>query len=659
MGRLNTFMRLGVLLVLAAVSGNMAMAADEAELKVWLFRNSSEAWNGNGPLKHGVWPVRDNALRLRGDANAKSLYLGQNELRLPAEKANVVQIQVDASSSNKGRLWFATGVSPAINQEKMVEFDIKPGAGMQDYTLDLKSVPTWKDQISFLRFEFIGMKAEDELSVRCVKVFYGEKISTPMIYTSYKLGSPPAIREFRLGFLFNDNMVLQRNKPVPLWGRGKAGEAVTVKFAGQSKNCTTDSSGKWQVILEPMQASGEPRTLIASSETNGHRVKLENVLVGDVWLCGGQSNMGGSPFDNAPPQERRKELLETDYPMFRYVSIPALHRETPLPNDATEDSLAWRPIQVKSLGGVSAVSYYFGQSIHASQKIPIGEIHIIKAGSQVEQWLGSEALKEIFSDDELKRNCNGTHLASGLHNGMVAPLAPFPICGAMWYQGESNADNEFKYMGYYKSLPALIRSWRSTWGNDLPVFIVQLPAFDGGYPPESWAHIREVQLLCALNLPNVGMAVTFDEGDPKNLHPANKYLIGGRLGLAARAMAYGEKIGHSGPVYAGMERNGNAVSLRFEHVGAGLKARGELKSFEIRGADQRWLPAKAEISGKDHVMLTNPDIARPEAARYAWANNPTATLFSSFDLPASPFRTDVPAQLIETVKLSGASLKGK
>jgi len=512
-------------------------AADEAERQVWLFRNAGEAqvWKGNGPLLHGAWPVRDKCLYLTASAKGNPS-ISKQELMLPAEQVNVVQIQLDASPAKKCRLFLATDVSPRANAQKLVEFDLKPD--VTEYNLDLKSLPAWNNQVTQLRFDFLGLKDGEAIGIKCIKVFIGEKISTPMVYTAYRPGEKQVIKKFRAGSLFNSNMVLQRDKPLPVWGRAKPGASVIVRFAGQTRNATTDANGKWSATLDALPASTEARTLeiVQATET----LSFTNVVVGDIWLCGGQSNMGGAPQDNAPPTERRKELLETDYPNFRYVAMPGLHRETPLPNDAMEEALTWNSVRASALRGVSAVSYYFGQSVHTSQKIPVGLIFIIKAGSQVEQWLSAEELRRVFPGDELQRVA-GRRLASGLHNGMIAPIAPFPLRGAMWYQGESNADDEFKYMGYYRSLPALVREWRRLWGADLPVMLAQLPAFEK-YPTNSWAHIREAQLLTSQRLPNVGLAVTFDEGDPTNLHPNNKYFIGTRLGLAARAMAYGEKI---------------------------------------------------------------------------------------------------------------------
>ncbi|MEI7948523.1 MAG: sialate O-acetylesterase, partial [bacterium] len=268
-----------------------------------------------------------------------------------------------------------------------------------------------------------------------------------------------------------------------------------------------------------------------------------------------------------------------------------------------------------------------------------------------------DELRRVFPGDELQKVA-GRRLASGLHNGMIAPIVPFPLRGAMWYQGESNADDEFKYMGYYRSLPALVREWRRLWGADLPVMLAQLPAYEK-YPTNSWAHIREAQLLTSQRMPNVGLAVTFDEGDPTNLHPANKYFIGTRLGLVARSMVYGEKLECSGPVYSKLERQSNALTLHFTHVAGGLKARNELTGFEIRGADGTWFPAKASITGKESVTVSSPNVPEPQAARYAWKNDPVATLFNDLNLPASPFRTDTPRVLFNFVESTPEGVERK
>jgi sialate O-acetylesterase len=633
------------ILIMALATVLSVSAADEAERQVWRFRNAGEAsaWSGNGPLPHGVWPARDGCLQLTSVAKGNPS-MSRGELMLPAEQVNVVQLQLESGSAKKCRLFFATDVSPRMNSQKLVEFELKPE--IKEYTLDLKALPSWKNQVTQLRFDFLGLKTGETVAVRSIKVFTGEKISTPMVYTTYRPGEKPVVKEFRAGSLFNDNMVLQRDKPLPVWGRAKQGAAVTVRFAGQSRTTATDAKGQWSVVLDALPASAEPRTMELSA--GGQKLSFTNILVGDVWLCGGQSNMGGAPQDNAPPVERRKELLETDYPNFRYVAMPSLHRESPLPNDAMEEALSWNSIRADALRSVSAVSYYFGQSVHTSQKIPIGLVFTIKAGSQVEQWISRGALRSIFSDEEVQ-NISGQRLASGLHNGMIAPIVPFPLRGAFWYQGESNADNEFKYMGYYRSLPALVREWRSFWGAELPVLLVQLPAFEK-YPTNSWAHIREAQLLTSQRLPNVGLAVTFDEGDPTNLHPANKYFVGTRLGNLARAIVYGEKLEASAPSFASMERRGQTLALHFAHVGGGLKARGALTDFEIRGADGTWQAAQATLAGKDCVTVSCAAIAEPQAARYAWKNDPVATLFSDLGLPASPFRTDTPEALIQNIQ---------
>jgi sialate O-acetylesterase len=624
--------------------------ADEAERQVWAFKTQAAAWGGNGPLKFGVWNVRDAALRLRAQGPAP--YMEQRDLRLPAEKANVIQIQMTTASARKCQLWFSTGISPVLNTQKMVEFDLLPSAAMVDYTLDLKNVATWQDQINSLRLVFVGANAGDEIQVSFVKILDGEKISKPLLFTNYRLGEKPVVREFRLGSLFNDQMVLQRDKPVPVWGRARPGETVSVEFAQQKKIAVANPQGSWQVALDAMPASSEPRKLRVSSDVAGHQIELAEVLVGDVWLCGGQSNMGGSPFENPMPDALKHEVLETDYPGLRSVSLLGQHRDTPLSNDASDASFPWHSVAGKSRGP-SAVAYFFGQALHASQKVPVGLVCAIKAGSQIEQWMDKATLASVFSDAELSASCTGSHLAGGLFNGMIAPIHPFPIRGAFWYQGESNADNEARYEGYYKSLPAMIRMWRGMWGEDLPVLLAQLPAFDGAYPKDSWARIREVQQLSAQLLPKVWTAVTFDEGDSKNLHPFNKFFVGSRLAEIAKAKVYGDSIECLGPSLKSLKREGALLHLLFEHVGGGLKARGDLIGFEVRGADQNWCAASANITAKDTLTLSSEKVTEPVAARYAWSNAPTATLFNDLALPASPFRSDTPLEKIEAIKGAG------
>lgn len=636
---------LTVCLQLAGTSS--AETRDEPEVCTWLFVTPADGWSGILGAKPGPWPVRDGLLRATAIAG-KPLLVDKYDLRIDAAKATVVQITADAASATKGRLWFTTGVSPLVSRDKMIEFAIKPGEGFVEHSFDLAHLPTWKDDILFLRFEFLGVKPEEEVRVKRIRLLHGDTISTPVAFTTFIPGMRPTPRPFRLAALFHDNMVLQRDRPIPVWGRAPPGEPVVVRFGDNQATATADAAGRWMVSLRAEPASAKPQTLVANGASSGATITLANVVVGDVWLAGGQSNMGSSPFNDPPPDDRRAELLETDYSAFRTVSIPTLNRVTPLANDACEDSFSWRPVESKSLRGVSAVGYYFGQAIHVSERIPVGLIFVIKAGSQVEQWLDHDTLHALFDDEQLQTICGGSHLASGLHNGMVAPLGPFPIRGAVWYQGESNAAPQARCDAYAHTLPALVRSWRRTWGDDLPVCLVQLPAFDTN-PPEAWALLREAQLLCSQHMPGVSLAVTFDEGDPKNLHPFNKYTIGTRLALAARADVYGEKIVAAGPRFIDMEHRDGRLRLRFDRVAEGLVARGDLAGFEVRGTDGRWQPAKAAITGTDTITLSSPEVAEPLAARYAWANAPWATLFNSVGLPASPFRSDVPRARIAAV----------
>jgi len=610
---------------------------DEAEYRVWSFKSQADAWQG-GPLKPAMeWPVRNEALIVTADDNGRAS-ASVSLLDIPADTANVVQVEMVAPSAKACRLLFATGASPNLSGEKTIEFALREGGAKELYNLDLKNVATWKEKVSMLRLDFTGAKPGEEIAVSSVKILLGDKISKPLSYATYQVAAKAVVKDFRLGSLFNSGMVLQRNARIPIWGRAKAGEGVEVEFLGR-KVSTVAADGRWQVTLDPAAAGGPYEMKIHSG---GETITLGDILIGDVWLCAGQSNMGDVPANSPIPEEKRQELLGTDYPGLRYVRMPTQDRSESLGNDVSEEPFKWTAAMRSSLNGFSAVSYFFGRELNASQKVPIGLIFAIKAGSQAEQWMDGRTLKTVYTPEELAQVCD-RRMATGLFNGIIAPVIPFAIRGAIWYQGESNADKEALYMGYYKSLPAMIQNWRGLWKQgDFPVLLVQLPSFSGGYPPFSWAHIREAQLLASQKLPNVGMIVSFDEGDPTNLHPPNKYWVGTRLGLLARGMVYGEKVETSGPIYRSMKTKGNKVLVTFDHAGSGLVAHGPLSGFQVSGADGTKVAAQAEITGKDTLVVWSDAVANPVAVFYAWDNNPQASLFNAENLPASPFRTEAP-----------------
>lgn len=458
--------------------------------------------------------------------------------------------------------------------------------------------------------------------------------------------------------LFSDGMVLQRGIAVPVWGSADTGEKVTVEFNGQSVS-TVAADGKWMVRLKPLKAGG-PFTLKIND------LEIKNVLVGEVWICSGQSNMQWSlrQTDNA-----ETEIANAKYPMIRLFTVPRSEVDKPV----TDINAAWKECTPETVPTFSAVGYYFGRDLYKALNVPIGLINNAVGGSPAESWMNEAILK---GDGEYKRfheaypqqmsnynqavekqkeavekaKAEGTRppnppgrpwMPSGLYNGMLAPLMPYAIKGVIWYQGESNAGRAYQYRRLF---PTMIKNWRSDWGQgDFPFLFVQLAAFGPNAPKlgeSDWAELREAQTMTLSNTPKTGMALAIDVGTYDNIHPRNKQPVGARLALAARSVAYNEKLVFSGPVYTGMKIEGSKVVLNFKHIGSGLEAKGgELKGFLVAGEDKVWHEAKAEIQGKQVVVLST-TVAKPVAVRYAWAKFPTCNLYNKEGLPAVPFRTD-------------------
>src|SRR5262245_34194784 len=467
--------------------------------------------------------------------------------------------------------------------------------------------------------------------------------------------------DVKLPALISDGMVLQQGMAVPLWGWADEGESVTVEFQNQKLTATT-KDGKWSVRLKPLKAGG-PFTLTVSGR---NKIELKNVLVGEVWICGGQSNMAWrlNQSDNADP-----EIAGAKYPMIRLFTAPRAEVATPV----TDVKAAWKECSPETAATFSAVGYYFGRDLHKSRNVPIGLINNAVGGSPAESWtsagvlngdaeykqfaadyprrmdLYEKAMVKYREDSEkakaenkpAPRATGKPWMPSGLYNGMLAPLAPYAIKGVIWYQGESNATRAYQYRRLF---PTMIKNWRSIWAQgDFPFLFVQLAAFGPNSQKlgeSDWAELREAQLMTLSASPKTGMALAIDVGTYDDIHPRNKQPVGARLALAARGIAYGEKIIYSGPVYQSMRIEGDKVSLSFKHTGGGLEARGgELKGFLIAGDDKVWREARAEIKG-DHVIVSSPAVAKPAAVRYAWAKYPSCNLFNNKGLPATPFRTD-------------------
>ena len=644
--------------------------------------------------------------------------------------------------------------------------------------------------------------------LRRLPLLVGLLLATGPLSASVKLASP-----------FGDHMVLQEGRPIPIWGTADAGEKVTVEFGGKSKSTTAGPDGKWRLELRRQPTSVRAQTLTVTGSATAALVILNDVLVGEVWLCGGQSNMERQ-LGPRPPQQPildwEKEVAAADHPLIRQFYVPP--RTAVAPEEATAGS--WTVCSPATVANFSAVGYFFARDLQAAQGGPIGIIHSSYGGTPAEAWTSAEGLAGFpeFSEDVAQlaesardpvkaRNQSAEHLAawyaandpgSGDHpwsatqldtgawetmnlptawedaghpgydgvawfrrgfdvpkawlgqpvelrlgavddadttwingtwvgatdgwttprvyripagvlkptgnvvavrvldtggnggiwnpaqplevapvsgpgqpvslrgpwrarfsrplqgaprvpasgspkpgtptvlfNAMIAPLVPFAIRGVAFYQGEANAERAAQYRTLF---PALIADWRRRWHEgDFPFLFVQIAPFRD-QPPE----IREAQLLAGQATKNTAMVVTIDCGDANDIHPPHKQPVGARLALAARALAYGEKVEYSGPVYAGLKIAGNRAILHFSHVGAWLLASGgPLTGFTVAGPDGVFHPAKAEIAD-DSVTVSAAEVAAPVAVRYGWANVAAGNLFNSAGLPASPFRTDSP-----------------
>ncbi len=427
--------------------------------------------------------------------------------------------------------------------------------------------------------------------------------------------------------IFSDNAVLQQGIKVPVWGTADDGEKVTVSIAGQSVSATA-SGGKWRVELAPPKAGG-PFTLAVEGPTN--KVEVKNVLVGEVWIAGGQSNMEWTVKKAANAQT---ETAESANPQIHLITI-AHRQKTPTPQ--TRVNGKWVECGPDTVGDYSAVAYFFGRALQKKLGLPVGLISCNVGGTTAERWMN----KEAFEAEPALADMPRTQKDKGdfdLYNGMLHPLIPYAIRGAIWYQGESNAGLAWHYRTLF---PAMIKCWRDQWGQgDFPFLFVQLAPYSKGLKEGIWPELREAQLMTTAKSPNTAMAVITDVGEEQNIHPIKKQPVGERLALAAEALAYGEKVEYSGPIFEGMTVSGPQAILHFKHVGAGLIAKGDkLTGFTIAGDDKEFHEAEAKIEG-DTVVVSSPDVSRPVAVRFGWANYPIVNLWNKDGLPASPFRTD-------------------
>lgn len=471
--------------------------------------------------------------------------------------------------------------------------------------------------------------------------------------------------------LISDGAVLQQGLDVPVWGTAKDGEKVTVKFQDQEVS-TTAKDGRWSVKLKPLKPGG-PFVMTITGENT---VEVKNILVGEVWIGSGQSNMEFGLFGVT---NAAAVMAAANDPLLRLCTIPPTFQAEPQRDVAT----GWKECTPENVRMFSAVAYFFGRDLRKALGVPVGLIHSSVGGTPAQAWTSTQTLAAnplfraffdghaqgvsnyfaklaIYQQDEPKLMekwkadadaaktagkplppkpeppANPVNRGPGcLYNGMIAPLQPYAIRGVIWYQGESNVNNPQQYQTLF---PTLIKDWRDAWGiGDFPFLFVQIAPFRTMVP-----ELREAQLLTWQKTPKTAMAVITDCGSALNIHPVNKEPVGARLALAARAVAYGEKIEYSGPVYDSLKIDGDKAIVSFTHIGSGLEARGgELKGFALLGSGTNVVNATAKIEG-DKVVVTSPEVANPVAVRYGWTTVPDVNLYNREGLPATPFRSDIP-----------------
>jgi len=464
--------------------------------------------------------------------------------------------------------------------------------------------------------------------------------------------------------LFKDNMVLQRNTQVTIWGNAEPEGKVSVKGEwGAQAIAMADQHGSWSVQLQTPSASG-PYSL--AIQAGNEKINLENVLIGEVWLCSGQSNME-MPLKGWPPGDTilnsEKEIRNADYTELRFFTVEREVSFKPL----NECNGMWEVCKSSIARDFSATAYFFGRKIHRELEVPVGLIHSSWGGTPAEAWTRGKFLEKVDGfqsitekiEKSLPRNnaCEewvekqkakdfknrpdgplqlNSHTPTVLYNGMIHPLIPYTIKGSIWYQGEGNTSNPDQY---HELFSTMIRNWRSDWDiGKFPFYFVQIAPYAYGENTKSQI-LREEQLK-TLSLPNTGMAVTMDIGNPQNIHPANKQDVGKRLALWALANDYGRDIVCSGPLYDSMNIKGNKIYISFRYKNGGLMTKDEqLRHFEIAGPDGKFVEAIARIQGK-FVVVSSPEVEHPRNARYAWGNTVEASLFNKEGLPSSPFNTE-------------------
>lgn len=481
------------------------------------------------------------------------------------------------------------------------------------------------------------------------------------------MGLAAARAEVRLPAIFSDHAVLKRSASVPVWGWAEPGEKVKIKLGNASVTAVTGQNGKWMVQLDLSKEGAGPFDLIVSGK---NELKVSDVIVGEVWVCAGQSNMEMRLSSTGA----KDVVAAAKNPMLRHFKVQKNNAPSPVDDVTGKWVLAIPP----EVGEFSAVGYYFGQAVQHSLEVPVGLINLSWGGSLTESWTSAEALSRdaelAQKAEEWRVRSNQTNkpmlnqMPSELFNGMLSPVLPYAITGAIWYQGESNARPGGTAL-HRKALATMVRDWRERWQcGEFPFYLCQLPNFKAksADPAQTgvWAELRESQTKF-LQTPATGQAVLIDVGEEKGLHPRDKKTPGERLALIALAKTYGRDVVYSGPVFESAVALDGKMRVNFSHADGGLKAvplpasytpmssqpdksvplvrnspESQLEGFAICGADGKWEWAEATIEGTSGVLVWSSKVHQPVALRYAWGENPTCNLSNASGLPAAPFRTD-------------------
>jgi sialate O-acetylesterase len=464
--------------------------------------------------------------------------------------------------------------------------------------------------------------------------------------------------------IFGDHMVVQQNMPIRVWGWTTPGQAVTVELGGQTASAKAGDDGRFDATLPELKAGGGPLKLTVKADET---VTFDDVLVGEVWICSGQSNMQWSVNASNDPD---LEKATAKYPGIRMINFPQIGSQEPI---LTHDR-QWKVCTPETVGEFSAVGYFFARQVHQTIDVPIGMINNAWGGSACEAWINRDVLnadarfkplmdrwtgmestfnqlaaKTDLTEDEkknlenLKRLMAGNARPANIYNGVLKSHLGYTIRGAIWYQGESNAGRAYQYRDLF---PLMISNWRQEWGQgDFPFYWVQLADFkeEKTEPADSdWAELREAQTMTMSMLPNTGEAVIIDIGEGKDIHPKNKVDVGRRLARWALANQYNVAVPFHSPQYKNMEKQDGKIVLTFDHVDGGWRPFDVQApvGFTIAGEDKKFVTATAKILQDGRIEVSSPAVPNPASVRYAWADNPVCNMFSAAGLPLTPFRTD-------------------